>query len=240
MVFIGTAGWSLPKPAAQRFPEQGSSLTRYAAVFDGVEVNSSFYRRHKADTWARWADSVPDDFRFAVKAPKTITHEKRLEGIKAELDDFLADIGHLGDKLGTVLLQLPPSLVFDETRANTFLECLIARHSGQIVIEPRHRSWGTEVASALLREHGVTRVLADPEAVPFERQPGEFLYLRLHGSPRIYYSHYEREALEGYARLLEAAPDDSWCIFDNTASGAAIVNALDLLELAQKEGRSSR
>jgi uncharacterized protein YecE (DUF72 family) len=234
MTIVGTAAWSLPKTSAHRFPSEGSSLARYAAVFDGVEVNSSFYRRHKPETWKRWAETVPAHFRFAVKVPKQITHEKRLVDAEAECDAFIADISLLGTRLGPVLLQLPPSLPYHEDNVRSFFGHLRSIFRGRLVLEPRHKSWATEEASSLLSPYSVSRVVADPAPIPQENAP-DFLYLRLHGSPKIYYSNYEPEDLARYADMLRQAPDDSWCIFDNTASGAALVNALDMLDLLGKK-----
>jgi len=86
---IATAAWSIPKAVADRFPEEGSGLSRYAAVFKGVEINSTFYRQHKAATFSRWADSVPKDFRFAIKIPKEITHVRKLKDIGGAFEIFL-------------------------------------------------------------------------------------------------------------------------------------------------------
>jgi uncharacterized protein YecE (DUF72 family) len=235
MVTIGTAAWSIPKSTAERFPEQGSSLRRYASVFDGVEVNSSFYRRHKPETWQRWADSVPDRFRFAVKMPKRITHELRLIAAEAEVDLFLADIRPLNEKLGPVLIQLPPKLEFEATVADAFLAHLRSAFDGRVVIEPRHQSWGSAEASALLSARNVTCVMADPRVIDIEPDTGreEFLYFRLHGSPKVYYSSYNDEEIARYRQQLDAAASDSWCIFDNTASGAALPNALKMLDMCR-------
>src|SRR3954465_6896167 len=106
---VGTAGWSIPTAAADRFPAEGSSLERYAAVFDAVEINSSFHRPHRRATYERWAQSVPADFRFSVKLPRTITHDAALAGCEALLNRFADEVSGLGDKLGALLVQLPPT-----------------------------------------------------------------------------------------------------------------------------------
>lgn len=105
---IGTAGWSVPR-SAEQFPANGSSLERYAAVFPAVEINSSFYRRHRLATWQRWHDAVPQAFRFSVKLPQTITHEPALAGAEAALALFFEDVAPLGAKLGAVLISYRPS-----------------------------------------------------------------------------------------------------------------------------------
>ena len=100
---IGTAGWSIPKEHAAAFPVAGSHLERYGAVFNAVEINSSIYRPHRTATYERWAASVPEDFRFAIKVPKAITHERRLKDVGDLLYRFLSEAGGLGPKLGQLV-----------------------------------------------------------------------------------------------------------------------------------------
>ena len=228
---IGTAGWSLSSAAASHFPLDGSHLQRYAQVLDCVEINSSFYRPHQPATYARWAASVPEHFRFSVKLPRSITHERRLRDGTAELDRFAAEVMQLGNKLGCVLVQLPPSLRFEADVVAAFFSALRQRFDGMLACEARHPSWFDAAATELLTLQCITRVRADPPA----GQPGPHVpttsvaYLRLHGSPRIYYSDYPADYLAALAAELHTpAHADSWCIFDNTAAGAALFNALDL------------
>jgi uncharacterized protein YecE (DUF72 family) len=224
---IATAAWSIPKKVGDRFGTEGSGLTRYASVFDGVEINSTFYRRHKTSTFARWADSVPDSFRFAVKIPKEISHTRAMKDIAEPFDTFLADIAPLGEKRGPLLCQVPPSLVFDAHVLETALKTLRDADDERIVIEARHKSWASAEALNLLKNFAIDRVFANPAPVwpaeDFERQPK---YVRLHGKPKIYYSSYTDDEIASFSKLL--APE-SWCVFDNTASGAAIENALTML-----------
>src|SRR4051812_31074507 len=112
---IGTAGWSIPRAAADRFASAGTHLQRYARSLPCAEINSSFHRPHTAATYARWRDSTPDEFRFAVKMPRTITHELKLQGTRDALTSFLAQSGGLAAKRGPILVQLPPSLSFVDT-----------------------------------------------------------------------------------------------------------------------------
>lgn len=228
MPTICTAAWSIPKAVADVFPQEGTGLTRYASVFKGVEVNSTFYRGHRASTFGRWADAVPEDFRFAVKIPKEITHDRAMKDICEPFKVFLQDIAPLGEKRGPLLCQLPPSLVFDRDDMERALGAMRSSDSGPIVIEVRHKSWASEKAVALLEKYAIDRVLADPALVWAPdgfRQPPR--YVRLHGQPKIYYSRYTEEEIAAFSNLLAA---DSWCVFDNTASGAAIQNALTMLE----------
>jgi uncharacterized protein YecE (DUF72 family) len=122
MIFVGIAGWSLDVDAKPLFGEGASHLASYATRFPAVEINSSFYRPHRAATYARWAATVPPAFRFSVKLPRAITHHARLKDSDAALDDFQGQIAGLGDKLGPILIQLPPSLHFDAAVAEKFLQ----------------------------------------------------------------------------------------------------------------------
>lgn len=226
---IATAAWSIPKAIAGRFPGEGTGLSRYASVFRGVEINSTFYRHHKPSTFARWVESVPEDFRFAVKIPREITHARRLRDIRAGFAVFLQEIAPLGGKCGPLLCQLPPSLSFGRDDAERAFEAMRTAYAGPVVIEVRHRSWASEAAMAMLERYSIDRVLADPALVwqitDFPHPPR---YVRLHGKPQVYYSSYTEAEIRAFAELLAA---DSWCVFDNTASGAAGENALTMLEM---------
>ncbi|MEO5659933.1 MAG: DUF72 domain-containing protein [Polaromonas sp.] len=231
-VKVGCAGWSLPRALWPEFPEAGTHLQRYAARLNAVEINSSFYRPHQAATYARWAASVPQHFRFSVKLPRTITHQLRLRDCDALLDTFVAQVGGLGKRLGCLLVQLPPSLAFDSDSAARFLSALRERHAGPVALEPRHASWFTSPADALLRAWQLARVLADPIVHVAGRDPGglaELVYVRLHGSPRMYYSAYAPAVLDALLVRLQTAAESGasvWCIFDNTAEGNAVADAL--------------
>lgn len=236
--FIGTAGWSIPKTYDPQFSVEGTHLERYAKVLSGVEINSSFHRPHKSQTYERWAQSVPEDFRFAVKAPKVITHEHRLQDVQEPLTRFLDEISGLGPKLGPILLQLPPSLQFDSAVVSQFFALLRSHFGGEAVCEPRHISWFAPEAEQLLTDFKVARVAADPAIITAASEPGGWaglVYYRLHGSPRIYYSDYSPEYLADLAeKICKAAEQaNTWCIFDNTAGFAATGNALSLLKSLQ-------
>jgi uncharacterized protein YecE (DUF72 family) len=233
---IGTAGWSIPRANAEQLPGEGSHLQRYARRLNAAEINSSFYRPHAVGTYERWAEATPADFRFAVKVPKSVTHLARLAEPEEVLDEFMAEVAGLGPKLGVLLVQLPPSLQFDAVVVEEFLVALLSRHDGPVAVEPRHASWLTAEADALLAGYRVARVAADPPRAETDALPGGWpglVYHRLHGSPRIYYSSYEPERLAALVTALEGAAArgaEAWCIFDNTASGAAMSNALWMAE----------
>lgn len=236
---IGTAAWSIPKEHAAPFPVAGSHLERYGAILNAVEINSSFYRPHRTATYERWAVAVPDDFRFAVKVPKAITHERRLKDVDDLLDRFLSEVSGLGPKLGPLLVQLPPSLSFQPELAARFLRETRNRTEAAIACEPRHPSWFTPEVEAMLDELQIARVAADPAPVLGAEEPGgwrSLSYRRLHGSPRIYYSAYSADYLTALASALArsaAAGIETWCIFDNTAAFAAMGDALTTWELTR-------
>jgi uncharacterized protein YecE (DUF72 family) len=232
---IGTAGWSIARSEAEHFPAEGSALERYAAVFGGAEINSSFHRSHRASTWQRWAQSVPDGFRFSAKLPKTVTHGQKLAGCADLVSAFLEEVAPLGGKLQVLLVQLPPKLAFDAALAEGFFADLKARSAAAIACEPRHPSWFEDDADGLLARLKVARVAADPAVVPEAARPGGWRgldYWRLHGSPAMYRSAYGPERLAPYAAAMaeaETAGRPAWCMFDNTASSAATGDALWLL-----------
>jgi uncharacterized protein YecE (DUF72 family) len=170
-----------------------------------------------------------------VKLPRSITHEARLVDAMSLAAAFRAEVQPLGDKLGPLLVQLPPSLAFTGDVAAPFFAGLRGIWPGAIVCEPRHPSWFDEDADLLLTAHHIGRVGADPARRPAAATPGGWpgiAYWRLHGSPRIYYSAYGDAALAALAAAVKACTADQiWCVFDNTASGAAAADALRLQAL---------
>jgi uncharacterized protein YecE (DUF72 family) len=233
IIRIGTAGWSIPKQYADRFPGAGTHLERYARVMNAAEINSSFYRPHQHKTYERWADSTPASFRFAVKAPRQLTHTQRLREPEDGLDRFAGEVAGLGAKLGVVLVQLPPSLTFEASVAGDFFDALASRLSAPIVCEPRHKSWFAPEVDGWLAARKVARAAADPSPAPGADTPGGWpglTYTRLHGSPRIYYSAYDTGALDGVAASLKQAHGPAWCVFDNTAAFAAQGDAVGMTD----------
>ncbi|MCR6627243.1 MAG: DUF72 domain-containing protein [Pseudoxanthomonas sp.] len=231
---IGCAGWSIPSAQRSLFGEGETALERYATVFNGVEINSSFYRRHGVNTYERWAHSVPRDFLFSVKLPKSISHEARLRGCGSLLDKFMEETAGLGEKLGAILVQLPPSLMFETRAASTFFTMLRRRSAVPVVCEPRHPSWFEPSAEATFESHDISRVAADPPITDLSAAPGEagpLRYWRWHGSPRMYYSSYSDEALAALANDVRGQLRNrlsGWVVFDNTAHGQATANAMRL------------
>lgn len=236
--FVGVAGWSLPSPQKNDFPGEGSHLARYSARLRAVEINSSFYRDHLPDTYARWADSTPEDFRFAVKLNREFTHYAQLAPRPDALRATLDAVARLGPKWGALLVQLPPGLALNARRADRFLAFVREHYPAPIAWEPRHPSWAEEGALAVLEKHGVARVLADPDPCPPSRPLSSdrlLRYYRLHGTPEIYRSRYRPPFLARVAgSILRAPARAAWCIFDNTTYGFALENALELRALLSR------
>ncbi|MDP9016735.1 MAG: DUF72 domain-containing protein [Candidatus Eremiobacteraeota bacterium] len=227
---IGTAGWNIPKVNREAFSTEGTALQRYAGVFNCAEINSTFYRPHRASTYERWANSVPENFAFSLKIPKEITHVRKLVACEDSLRRFIDETSALGQKRDMLLIQLPPKLAYERAVAEEFFSTLRAMYVGKIALEPRHASWFETGIERWLQAIDVCRVAADPVAVAGGDEPGgsaQFSYFRLHGAPRMYYSAYGPDRIAELARRLSQTPN-AWCIFDNTASGAATGDALAL------------
>jgi uncharacterized protein YecE (DUF72 family) len=236
--FIGTAGWSLPSQLKDAFSGRGRHLSQYSEILNCCEINSSFYRTHKYETYVRWAASVPTDFKFSVKLSKHFTQVNRLTETGSALKENIQTMAGLGAKWGVLLIQLPPSLNFNPRVANRFLKKLRQYYLGSIVIEPRDQSWGSHTALELLSDYKVGKVLADPERCKIPRvkrpQVEKIRYLRLHGTPQIYKSSYSDPILERIKNSLLSPiseASETWCIFDNTAYGFGTQNALTLKAL---------
>jgi uncharacterized protein YecE (DUF72 family) len=161
--------------------------------------------------------------------PRTITHESALQDAATEIAQFFEDIEALQPKLGVVLIQLPPTLEFGPAEVRSFFSSLPVARGTRLVCEPRHASWFTGPADALLERLDVTRVATDPSAFAAAKHPGgsrKFAYFRWHGSPRKYYSSYPETQIKAFAAdVIKTSGRDAWCIFDNTAAHAAWPNA---------------
>ncbi|MEP6573564.1 MAG: DUF72 domain-containing protein, partial [Gemmatimonadota bacterium] len=231
--YVATAGWTAPVVPGETALGAGTHLERYARLLPAVEINTSFYRIHRPGTYERWARSVPAEFRFAVKLSREITHRSRLAVSDRQLAEFLEGPRALGRKLGPLLVQLPPSFVFDAALVGRFFGQLRRLHDGPIACEPRHPSWFTSLGDRVLVDARVARVGADPAVVPEAAIPGGWpglAYVRLHGSPVTYASPYSDDQLDRTGRLIRASevPKEAWCVFDNTQFGAAYENAREL------------
>ncbi len=232
---IGCAGWTVAKEHSHLFPTVGSHLERYATLFDTVEINMTFYRLPREATVTSWKEQVPSNFRFAVKLSKEITHTGRLRNL-GNMPLFIERMRHLEEKLGPILVQLPPSLAFDANVASLFFQACVAMHDGPWVLEPRHLTWFGQEASDLLQRFCIALVAADPAISPQGTVPAGWQglhYYRLHGSPKMYFSSYSEDYLRDFSAKItkDSISKPVWAIFDNTASGAAVENGIFLKSL---------
>lgn len=236
-ILIGTSGWSYAGWRGAFYPKDLPSrrfLELYAAVFPTTEINASFYRLPKPETFARWAEKAPDGFIFAVKANRLITHLKRLKDVEVLWDEFLRSARSLGAHLGPILLQFPPSFRFDPDRLVAFL-----RASGsqdvRLAFEFRHPTWMNDETSDILRRHNAALCLSDSPGYPRrEAWTADFAYLRFHGRERLFTSCYSDAELAEEAakihRILQSGRD-VLAFFNNTAEGHAVGNAKTLTKL---------
>jgi uncharacterized protein YecE (DUF72 family) len=223
MLWIGTAGWSVPKKFTQVKKPQ---LTIYSQLFHCCEINSTFYKDPMFSTLEKWKDITAENFSFSLKLHQNFTHLSGLNPNLSELRKTLRLYHALGDKWGALLLQFPPKSEFNKKKMDRFYKILRGEmgKSIPIVIEPRNISWLDDDSLQLLKTYKISKVIADPE-----RCPGENLnfsgirYYRLHGSPEIYRSSYSKKFLNDLA--FEIKKKKCWCIFDNTASGNGFLNA---------------
>lgn len=236
MIYVGCAGWSIRREHKPFFPAEGTHLQRYSKRLNCVEINSCFYKSHKPQTYEKWATAVDPTFRFSVKLDRSITHEHGLHNCEPLLDKFLSEVQMLGAQLGPILVQLPPKLMYEPAVVKSFFKEFRRRYAGQVLCEPRHRTWFTASVLSNLAEWRVGLVAADPAVNPSGLVPGADLhaiYYRMHGHPKMYESNYEDEELDVLRSTLleqQSTNQDSeiWCIFDNTALGCAVENALTL------------
>jgi len=233
-VRIGTSGWTYPHWQQIFYPPDWPTtqwLEYYARQFDTVELNATFYRLPKLKTFENWKQKTPDTFVWSVKASKYITHTKRLRDSQEPLERLYTTAAGLGDKLGVVLFQLPPSLEFEEKTFRQFCEFLNRdlRHA----LEVRHDSWISDRLFASLRQYNVALCVADTAGrYPFQQVvTADFMYVRLHGSTKLYGSNYSEEDLRVWAEKIKSWGMDTFVYFDNDFEGQAVQNAKRLKDL---------
>ncbi|MGC9141641.1 MAG: DUF72 domain-containing protein [Caldimicrobium sp.] len=234
--YIGTSGWSYYSFKGLFYPPELKPkdwLKFYSTYLNTVEINATFYRTPRPSTFIKWYEETPPHFVFSVKAPKIITHIKRLKEVEEPLQAFLKSISPLKEKAEVLLFQLPPSLPYEKNLIEPFLK-LLPVDKYRCVIEIRHQSFHNKEFIQLLKSYGVCLCFSDcGKRYPswYEVQTVDFLYLRLHGSPELYVSNYEEEDLEKIVQLIHRFKvKEVFVYFDNTARGYAITNALTLQE----------
>ena len=233
---IGTSGWNYKHWKEAFYPPQtpvSRWLEFYTGVFDTVEVNATFYRLPKPETFENWHKRTPDGFLWAVKASKFITHTKRLKEVREPLNRLYKALEGLGSKLGPILFQLPPSLQFDKERLLSF--CGLLRPSHRHTLEIRHPSWICDDVFALLNKYNIAFCISDTAGkYPFhEAITADFIYIRLHGSKTLYASEYTEEELQSWAKKIKAWGRETFLYFDNDFNAFAVKNAERLKTILQ-------
>lgn len=241
-IHVGCSGWVYRHWKGGFYPAdlpQKRWFERYAGIFDTVEINASFYRVPLASTFHGWRDKAPAGFRYAVKVNRFITHMKKLMDCEQPLADFIALARPLGDSLGPLLYQLPPSLHKDSGRLEAFLQRLPA--DLEHVVEFRHPSWYDEQVLALLDRFGVGFVAHDLVGLVSPRwASGRTAYVRFHGTGGKYRGRYGDAQIRDWARWLldqRLYGRSAWAYFNNDIGGDAIQDALALKAMARSMAR---
>lgn len=237
---IGTSGWHYQSWWGPFFPEgtrKKDALLYYCSQFPAVELNAPFYRTPSLEAVASWAEQTPDDFVFAWKASKFITHWKRLRETSANSLDLIEErLAILGRKAGPVLFQLPPKMTADRERLAGFI-AMIAK-GRRYAFEFRHPSWYAADVFDLLRDHDCALCLSDhaDAPAPWEVTAG-FVYVRGHGPSGRYHGSYGDAALTDWARHIRRwrrEGRDVFCFFDNDIKSAAPADAARLTRLLRR------
>jgi uncharacterized protein YecE (DUF72 family) len=247
---IGTSGWSYRHWLGVFYPEDlkpAKFLEFYTQHFDCVELNASFYRLPNEKTVESWVKRTPPEFRFCLKLSRLITHQKHLVAVEDPLETFFDRFRPLEEaqKLGPLLVQLPPSLRFDAAVVEDFFALLSRRHSEhRFALEVRHGSWFADEALEMLERHRIAFVIAHSGGrFPYhEAVTTDFVYLRFHGPGELYASNYPDEMLREYAEKIanwQREGLDVWVFFNNDVGGYAVENAVRLRGLIQASSLSN-
>ncbi len=236
-VRIGTSGWHYKHWLGQFYPATlaAKDMFRfYALHFNTVELNNTFYRLPAIETFESWRDNSPNNFLFAVKGSRFITHMKKLKDPEPSTQKFFDGADRLGKKLGPILFQLPPRWHVDTERLYQFLSSIPREH--RYVIEIRDQSWLVKEVYDVLRQFNVAFCIHDLAHMqtPLEIT-ADFTYLRFHGPGAAKYrGSYSNATLRNWANRISdwrAAGVDSYVYFNNDVGGHAITNAQTLREL---------
>ncbi|NCN42330.1 DUF72 domain-containing protein [candidate division WWE3 bacterium CG09_land_8_20_14_0_10_47_33] len=257
-IFIGTSGWVYPHWKSLFYPEdlpEKEWLRFYADHFSTVELNSSFYHLPKEKTFKGWYDRTPDDFVFAVKGSRFITHVKKLKNCREPLENLLQAAANLREKLGPVFFQLPSSFEANPERLRAFIKLLPdkeqpcqanpkglffksptlrVKRDWRFAFEFRHSSWFTDEIYAILRKANCALIASDTPSYPYaEVSTANFMYLRLHGHEQLYTSNYSQKQLKEYVEKIKEwrKVGDVFVFFDNDFEANAVKNAKELNEL---------
>jgi len=235
-VRIGTSGWSYKHWREVFYPRglpQRRWLEYYGGEFDTVELNATFYRLASESTFSGWRQRSPEGFRFALKASRAITHMKKLGGCEGGVARFISRAELLGNKMGPVLVQLPPKWQCDPPRLAGFLSLLPERH--RFAFEFRDKSWLCDEVYEMLRRHNAALVRVSAPSYPdAEVSTADFQYLRMHGEKRLYSSKYSEQSLARWTDAIAGWVGEGQAVFvyfNNDARGYAVEDARMLRRL---------
>jgi uncharacterized protein YecE (DUF72 family) len=241
VLLIGTSGWQYRDWRPGLYPAklpQRLWLEHYAERFAVVEINNAFYRLPERDTFRQWHDRSPDDFVFAVKMSRYLTHVKRLKEPAEPVARFLGRAEALGPKLGPVLLQLPPTLKVDVGALDKTLAEFPS--SVRVAVEPRHETWWIDEVKELLRSYGAALCWADRKGRPVTPlwRTADFGYLRMHEGRAKPWPRYGRTSLTTWARRVtgEDQAVRNYVFFNNDPGGAAVTDATVMAAIARRAG----
>lgn len=246
-IWIGTSGWNYRHWVGVLYPEglpTSRWLDEYCRCFPSVELNNTFYRLPSAATFRAWRQRSPEGFLFAVKANRFITHIKKLGDPANALQPFAQNVQELGEKLGPVLFQFPPSWKWNPERVGVFLETLRAHPAAKrwrVSFEIRNPTWDCDEAFEMMRRFNVALCFADwPDLkVMGPLTSSEFVYVRRHGPTDLYSSGYTDDQLADDAEAIAAWSSqgrDVYVYFNNDFGGWAVVNALSLMRILEEMG----
>ncbi|MFQ6060605.1 MAG: DUF72 domain-containing protein [Thermoplasmata archaeon] len=233
--YLGCSGWYYRhwRDSFYEGIEKSKWFNHYAEVFNTVELNSTFYRFPREKTAEGWYKKSPEDFVYTLKANKSITHTKKFKGTKNLVRDFYRVADVLGEKLGCILFQLPPSLHYSEKKLMGMLDQLDREKKN--VFEFRHRSWWNENVYEMMKEQNIIFCIVSGPKLPEEFvKTAEDIYLRFHGK-KWYRYNYSEEELRGYAEKIEKMQARNiWCYFNNDFNAYSVDNCSQLRDLLEK------
>jgi uncharacterized protein YecE (DUF72 family) len=236
-IHIGTSGWYYKHWLGPFYPKDlnpSQFLDFYITHFNTVEINNSFYMLPKEETFDKWWKAVPEDFLFAIKASRYITHNKKLKEGKVSFGNFIEKADALKEKLGPILFQLPPGWKINFERLEEFLEGL--PKGPEYTFEFRNYTWFDDRIYELLARYNAALCLYELNAVQTPRiVTADFIYIRLHGPGEAYQGQYKEKILQGWADDFAKwrKANKIYCYFDNDEKGYAAMDALRLKEMVE-------